>query len=101
MRRCWLRQFSDRPCEGPACHKAHLLKQQTIRRAFPRGVKVPAKVLWDPRVWRRACRRHHHDFDNGRLVVPRESVPEDTERFAAEHRLSWYLDKRYARKVAA
>jgi hypothetical protein len=102
VRHCWLRQFSDRPCEGPAVHKHHLILQQTIRRAYGRKTKVPASVLWDERIWVRACKGHHDAVHAGRLRVPFEALPEGVLAFAAEHELTWWLQKRFGSdRVAA
>lgn len=99
---CWLRQFADDECGG-RLEKAHLLRQQTIRRELKNreGIEDLRAIIWDPRVWRPACNRHHTSFDAKRLRIPREAIPEDTERFAREWGLDWWLDRNYQRTEAA
>ncbi|HTZ63505.1 MAG TPA: hypothetical protein VMB51_05320 [Solirubrobacteraceae bacterium] len=89
---CWLAAFSDQPCAGPLEH-AHLIEQQTLKRE---GL---GRYLGDAAVWEWACRRHHFGFDSRlRVFVPRTALSEETERFAAAHGLTDYLDRRYGER---
>lgn len=94
---CWLAQFaSGASCEG-RMQKAHLIRAQVIRREVSRD----KTVLWTPAVWRPACYRHHMMLDHAKtLTIPRSAIPAETERWAAEHGLTWWLDRTYGEHVA-
>ena len=88
---CFFAQFSSEPCSG-RMERAHLVRAQTIRREVGRA----RAVIWCPAVWRHACFRHHWMFDQAKtLIVPRSAIPADTEQWAAEHGLTWWLDRTY------
>lgn len=92
-RRCWAREHIQGigPCEGPL-ERAHLLRAQVIRRE----VGDDFETLWAPEVWRPFCTRHHRALDHSRQIrIPRALIPEDTERWAADHGLTWWLDREY------
>lgn len=104
------------PCEGRLV-RCHLISQQVLRReVWPRrdtlrqhmaayGAVLPRALrdlIWDERVWVwgcggiAGCDGHHGLFDRSRtLRIPREAIPEDTERIAFELGLLWYLDREY------
>jgi hypothetical protein len=94
---CFLAAFSDRPCAG-RMQKAHLIRQQTIRRElrWRNDGEDVAATLWDERVWRAACYRHHTMLDQARtLRIPRSAIPAETEAYAGEFGLGWWLDRTY------
>lgn len=82
------------PCEPPI-DRCHLIPKQRLR---ARGLEGDA--LWDPRIVVEGCRQHHHRFDNGFLTIAREDLPEGVEHFAAEHDVTWSLDRDYGHKEA-
>jgi hypothetical protein len=91
---CWLVGFGGQlPCEGRT-DRAHLIAQQTLKRLGH------GDLVGDPRTWVPACRKHHTAFDDYRLSVPREGLPEALESLCEELGLSWYLDRRYGLQVA-
>jgi hypothetical protein len=94
---CWLAQFAPGvSCEG-RMQKAHLIRGQTIRREVSRS----KLVLWAPAVWRPACYRHHTMLDQSKtLQIPRSAIPVETELWAAEHGLEWWLAETYGERVA-
>lgn len=97
---CWLAAFSDVPCDG-RMEKAHLVRQQTIKREI-RGAEDPKAILWDSRVLRPGCYRHHTMLDQAKtLRIPREAIPVETEQYAAELGLTWWLDRTYLRTDVA
>lgn len=92
---CFLAQFSDKPCSGRLV-RCHLLRRQTLAR---RGLSrlIPRRETW---VW--GCggltgsQAHHGELDQSKtLRVPRDRIPEATERLAEEFDLVWWLDKTY------
>lgn len=121
VRRCFLAQFSERPCEGRLV-RAHLVRQQVIQRELldARGQvnellgaqgkgRLPRShdLRWDSRTWVWACGGptgnggHHGMLDHSRtLRVPRAALPEDVEEFAAEFGLGWWLDREYGEATA-
>jgi hypothetical protein len=90
------------PCDGPLV-RAHLIKQQTIRR------EAGKQHVWDDRVWVPCCGGptgvggHHGQLDYARsLRIPRSALPVMVEEFAAEHGLTWWLEREYgATELAA
>lgn len=136
--RCFLAQFSDRPCDG-VLRRVHLIPKSTIARIFPKGAVridggscgslwVPhappggghwtplddppqmrelVEIQWDERAWRWACggpmgnAGHHGMLDTARtLRIPRHAIPAETEEFAVEHGLGWWLDREYGERAA-
>ncbi len=86
---CWLRQFSDKPCDLGVfgrLQRAHLVPQRRLRWDGRR------ECAEDPRTWRWACMAHHHAFDRGFLyrrqpaceVLRLSEYPEDFKQWAAE-----------------
>lgn len=100
---CWFATFGfmengDRipPCDGRLV-RCHLIPKQIIRRA--RG------KVWDDRAWVWACggpignAGHHGMLDTSKtLRLPRVAIPDETEEFAAELGLEWWLDRTYGAK---
>lgn len=94
--RCW---FAALPGAGPCSgrlRKCHLVPAQLIRR------EVGAAAAWDSRTWVWGCGGptgiggHHGMLDVARtLRIPRHRLPAEVEKFAAEHRLGWWLDREY------
>lgn len=60
------------------------------------------RIVWDPRVWRLLCERHHHALDKTRRWRPqRWHLPAELEVFALEHGLGWWLDREYGDGLSA
>ncbi len=91
--RCWLAQFTNRPCDGAPIWRVHLIAKQSIERK--------GGDPWDERSYVRACggstglEGHHGQFDTYRLVVPREALPVAVEELAEELNMGYYLERRY------
>lgn len=95
---CFLAGFTATPCEGRMI-RAHLVPRQLIRRECGPDWRTVAD---DPRCWRWSCGGvmgpggHHGMLDQSRTIrIPRDSLPAETEEFAAEHGLTWWLDREY------
>ena len=84
---------------------AHLIPKQQIKKALAGMVLDDLDgyvILWDQRVTRAACYRHHTMLDQSRkLRVPRHAIPVETEEYAAELGLGWWLDREYGPRVVA
>lgn len=63
------------------------------REARGQDPELVRRLLWHSALWVYGCRRHHGDFDNRMLRVPRASVPEVVELAAAELGMGWSLDR--------
>lgn len=90
---CFLKAFSDTPCMYRADglpDRAHLIPAQRLRLA---GLGE-MEIVWDPRAWVLACRRHHHSLDNGFITLELADYPEDFISYATEHGLIWNPDRR-------
>lgn len=92
--KCWLAQFSEKPCDG-RLRRCHLIPKQVIKREAQLSV-------WDARSWVWGCGGptgvggHHGMLDSSRtLRIPRDRLPAGLEEFAAELGLSWWLDRTY------
>lgn len=108
---CWFSKLPDAgECEGPQVVRCHLIRQQKIAKEHPRGYsgRSLAVLQADPRGWVWGCAGtsgiggHHGKLDtaphdSSKLIVPRAMIPEETEEFAAELGLLWWLDKTYGR----
>lgn len=93
---CFLAQFTGTTCAG-RMERAHLIREQTIRREVSRS----KLILWAPAVWRPACHRHHGELDQTKtLRIPRSAIPAETEQWAADHGLDWWLDRTYGERAA-
>lgn len=91
---CWLARFSDKPCSS-WMELTHLIKKERLR-----FHGVPEDAIWDPRVLVEACDAHHHQLDDApfdRIELPREALPLELEEYAAEHGMTWWLDRTYGR----
>lgn len=110
------------PCDGKLI-PAHLIPKQLIRREvcsarttcssgrWPVTVDQRAelaRILWDVRVVVPCCggpmglSGHHGMLDVARtLRIPRDRLPAAVEDYAAEHGLTWWLEREYGRAVAA
>lgn len=100
VRRCWLAQFSNMPCDGELV-RVHLIPRQLIKREVRPKSLIPM-VVTDPRSWVWGCGGpmgnggHHGMLDQSRtLRIPREAIPERTEELAEEHGWGWWLDREY------
>lgn len=96
---CFLAQFAETPCWG-RLEKAHLIRQQTIRREVLRNLpdddQDPQAIMWDQRVWVPACEVHHHQLDKSKVLrIPRAGLPSETEEYAQDYDLTWWLDRTY------
>jgi hypothetical protein len=92
---CFLAAYATDACAGQLEH-AHLIPKAKLRQL---GL---GRYLGDAAVWEYACRRHHFRFDAllG-LHVPRAALSGETERFAAAHGLTDYLDQRFGGRQEA
>lgn len=94
---CWLRTFGRGQCFGRLV-KAHLIPQQTLRKEI---AYATPEIIWDPRVWVWACggimgnASHHGQFDNKKIILPRQDLPLGLLEYAAEHGLTWYIEKHF------
>jgi hypothetical protein len=98
--RCWVAETlpGAGPCDPGVfgLQRAHLVRQQVIRREVGRGWSVAAA---DPRSWVVMCWGHHAQLDHSRkLKIPRGLLPWAVEEFAAEYGLSWWLDREYGER---
>jgi hypothetical protein len=94
---CWIAEHVvlPGPCDGQLV-KAHLIAKQTIKR------EAQGADLWDPRCWVPICGGitgsggHHGALDYARTIrIPRDALPVAVDEFAAEHGLTWYLERNY------
>lgn len=93
---CWLAQFAPGVSCSGRLDPAHLIREQVIRREVSRA----KAIVWHPATWRPACRRHHSMLDHSKkLRIPREAIPAETEAWAAEHGLTYWLDKTYGERA--
>lgn len=115
MSRCFFHDHVPdglRVCDGKV-QSHHCLKQQTIKRLFPRtslrstdeeireNRALLARALKDSRNLLPACKRHHDLWHAGRLDVPREAVPEAVEAFAEDYGLAYELDRMFGPREEA
>jgi hypothetical protein len=82
--------------------KAHLINQQELRRSKR---EFPDLDIWDTRVWVWACggltgaAGHHAQFDKAKtLRLTRDRIPWETEDFAEEYLLEWWLTRTYGER---
>jgi hypothetical protein len=104
---CWLARFSDTPCSG-RLRMCHLIPKSVLLRELP--AERSAGAVWDSRVWVWGCGGlgygdggHHGLLDRpavNELRIPRSALPAGLEEFAAEHGLTWFLDRTYRREAA-
>jgi hypothetical protein len=93
VRVCFFSPYSEHPCDGPR-DRCHLIPKQRIKREWRSlGAEDLKKLVWHRSVWVWGCRRHHGDFDNKALRVPRSRVPAVTWSFAEQFGLTWSLDR--------
>lgn len=94
---CWVALHIVEPgeCTGQLV-RAHLIPKQTIRR------EAQDADLWDPRTWVLICGGatgiggHHGRLDTSRTIrIPRDALPPEVEDFAAQYRLTWWLERTY------
>jgi hypothetical protein len=104
---CWLASFDPyrRPCTNDRRWQAfHFLGRQEIRTHPPLGMLTPEELVeleWDPRNGGPGCLVHHVAYDGQdgrpeRLVVPRASLPADTEEFIAERGLDLLAERKFS-----
>jgi len=108
--RCFFAQFAPRglrECQGPP-QKHHAIKQQTIRRLFPRLPMFASdeeirenkrrlnQALNDSRNLIVCCKRHHDLHEQAKAIpVPREELPEGLELFASDYGLEYELERQF------
>jgi hypothetical protein len=108
--RCFFHDFAPpglRDCDG-RIQNHHAITQARIKDLLkPRRVHLMedselrerkallSKALKDPRNRIDACVRHHQLWHNGRIVVPRDSIPSSLEQFAQDYELVWDLDRQF------
>jgi hypothetical protein len=102
MHGCWIAAtvVDAGPCDGWLV-RAHLIPKQLLKREHVDP--------WDPRAWVPVCGGptgiggHHGQLDHSRtLRIPRDALPVMVEEFAAEHGLTWWLEREYGpREMAA
>lgn len=85
---CFFAPFSEAPCDGPT-DPCHLIAKQRLKRE----VSTDPRLVWHPSLWVYGCRRHHGDFDNRVLRVPREALPVAVEEAAVILGMGWSLDQ--------
>lgn len=93
---CWFARLPGASaCDGRLV-RCHLIPRQTIRR------EVSRSAVLDIRTWVWGCGGpmgvggHHGMLDYSRtLRIPRNRLPAQVEEFAAEHGLTWWLDRTY------
>lgn len=73
----------------------HVISQQALRK---RGLH---DFLWDVRNGVGVCGRAHRRHDLATERIPREKLPPCVWEFAAEHGLTWYLERFYPERIAA
>lgn len=92
---CWIAEHVvlPGPCDGRLV-KAHLIPKQMLKRE-----RIDP---WDSRVWVPMCGGptglggHHGCLDHSRTIrIPRDALPVQLEVFAAEHGLTWWLEREY------
>ncbi|CAB4197869.1 hypothetical protein UFOVP1313_36 [uncultured Caudovirales phage] len=98
--KCWLSDFSAKPCDGVLV-RVHLIPRQLIKREV-RSRQQADMAITDSRSWVWACggpmgnAGHHGMLDQSRtLKVPRNRLPAGVEELAAEIGVSWWLDREY------
>lgn len=87
---CYLAQFAGTSCEYRAdgrADRAHLVPKQRLRQA---GVSH----VWDYRWWTYACRKHHHQLDNGFLKLHEQQYPRSFRDHAERHGLFFDNDRK-------
>ena len=102
---CWLAQFTFTPCGG-RLQAAHLIPKQQIKRVLALQTIDDTDaylMLWDARVTRPACVAHHVALDAACTIrIPRTDIPAETEEYAGELGLGWWLERTYGpRREAA
>lgn len=87
----------DSECEPPI-DRAHIgFRKQTLKRAG-----LTPEEVWDRRVWRYSCRKHHemsHWASTPSLT--RQQLPESVEQYADEKGLTYRLDADFGPREAA
>ena len=82
-------------CDGPL-DGAHYIPAQRLRAhtaTLPEAERL--RCIYDPRVARPLCRKHHHQTDHGFIEVFREDLPPELFDFAREWDLMWSLTRDY------
>ena len=85
---CWAKPMFGTDCEGRV-DNAHLgFRKQTLRK---RGMNEGQ--VWDDRIVRRVCRKHHNLLDGPTFHLFTHQLPPSVRDFAAEHDLSHLLEE--------
>ena len=69
---------------------AHLISKERLR-----FYGVPEEAIWDERVVRAICSRAHRALDARICSLTRDQIPSETEQYAAEVGMAWWLDRTY------
>jgi hypothetical protein len=84
MSACFLAQFaSDPECDySPrgVPDPAHFIPQQRLKKAG-----LTEEQIWDRRCYEMACRKHHHQFDNGKIRLAYSDYPWPLRTYALDH----------------
>ena len=104
---CWFAAnvIACGPCDGQLV-RCHLIPKQLLKREF--GKVLGKKLAEDPATWVPGCGGptgiggHHGMLDQSRTVrITRIELPDELELFAANHGLSWWLDREYGPREEA
>ncbi len=98
---CELQQFFHHVCDGPvdACHiiPKRFLKDATL--GWPEEDAL--RVIFDCRNGMAGCRKAHDKLDGPYCPVTFDQLPLGVLEFAAEHGMTWKLEKMYPPKAEA
>src|SRR5258706_16474184 len=79
---CYFRGLGYLDCDG-FIQRAHLIPKQRMKIAG-----VIGDMIWDERCWIPACKHHHHQWDNGFIMLDPDDFPPGIWSFARE--ISFY-----------
>ena len=92
---CWLHYtLGVDGCMGPI-DPAHVGFSEHWLSKAPTGPHLTKEQANDPRILRPICRKHHHQFDFGKLDLTRAQLPPSVEEYAKEHGLVHKLNREY------
>lgn len=76
-------------CKRPARTEAH----HVIPKGWLRTNGFSERIVWDPRNGFEVCNACHAAHTGWSRRIPRALVPRSVWRFAAEHRITWKLER--------
>lgn len=85
---CWASQFFDDACSPGRFDRMHI----GFRKQYLRKKGLSEDQVWDERVWKWGCRRHHERLDGPYFTLHRDQLPASVEDYAQEHELVHQLD---------